>query len=367
MGKRELLIALAFLVTGVVVWQFTAPPTTGEGGFSLRDLWNKARQEIQEDSQRATITKQGGIPIGPAVRTLRLTELPRGLKIIGEERTDAAFELVVESTGPTPALAKEYAERVAIAPDDLEDALNLKMYYPEEGQQRPQLVLRVPNGLAVHAQGIRGLDASGLASLHLDGVSGDTIVRETRGAVTGTHSAGDLAVIVAASVKLTLAPGSNARVERIREGVTIDARNGELEIADTAGALEVTGLNEEITIARHAGPLRVGGSGGRVALTAPAADARVDMRRAEIDATLAAAVPIALLTTDEPVTLMLDGPPPIALDAVATSGSIDASAFALQPNTSGADARLSHLFTPGATARVSIRNLRGDIVIVKVK
>jgi hypothetical protein len=367
MGRRELFIALGFLLTGVVVWQFTAPPSTGEGGFSLRDLWNRAKREIQEDSHRAAITRRETVAVGPAVRTLRLIELPRGLKIIGESRDDVLCDLSVESTGPTTELAKEYAGKVALEPDPIDDTLGIRISYPEEATQRAQLTLRVPDRLAVHVQGVRGVEASGLDSLHLDGVSGDSTARAIRGRVYGTHSAGVLTIADADAVKLTLLPGSQARIERVRNGLTIDARNGELEIAETAGALEVTGLNEEISIARHAGTVRVGGSGGRVELDGPTDDSRIDMRRAGIEVRLAAPVGLALLTTDEPIELTLDGPPPIVLDAIATSASIDADAFALTPNASGADARLSHVFAPGATARVSLRNLRGDIVIEKVK
>jgi hypothetical protein len=368
MGKRELLIALGFVVAGVVAWQFTAPPSGGSGGFSLRDLWNKAREEIRADSERATVRTPGTIALGVAVTELRLRELPRGTKILAESRDDIAYELTVESTGPTPEQARAWAGQITLSRDELGETLTLWIdNVPRGGVQRPQVVLRVPDRLAVRLQGMRAVEAVGLASLHLDGVSGDTTLRDTRGAVIGMHSAGDLTVSGAAAVKLTLQPASDARLERVAGPITIDARNGEVAIADTTGPLEITGLNEVITIARHTGSIRVGGSGGRVEVDGPTEDSRIDMRRAEIEATLRAAVPLALLTTDEAVTLTLDGPPAIALDAVATEGRIDAAALALQPQDSGADMRLSHLFAPGAAVRVSIRNLRGDIVIGKSK
>jgi hypothetical protein len=367
MGKRELLIAFAFLVVGIVAWQFTAPPASGNRGFSLRDLWNRAREEMRADSERARITRTETIALDRAVREVRLTELPRGLKIVGEAREDLAYELSVESTGPTVAAATESAERVALLTDTLGETLSLRIEYPGAGRQRALLVLRVPHRVAIRAQGIRGVEASDLASLHFDGVSGDVTARAIRGAVTGTHSAGELVVSGAASVKLTLLPGSRARIDQVTDGVTIDARTGQLTIDGTAGPLEITGLNEQIRIARHTGEVRIGGSGGRVELDGPTADSRVDMRRAEIEVTLRAAVPLALLTTDEVITLTIAGTPAIVLDAAATDARIDATALALQPDVSGADARLAHVFVPGAAARVSLRNLRGDIVIAKVK
>ena len=49
MGKRELLIAAAFIAIAAIVYQFTAPaPKDGEEGFSLRRMFDGMRREMNE-------------------------------------------------------------------------------------------------------------------------------------------------------------------------------------------------------------------------------------------------------------------------------------------------------------------------------
>lgn len=366
MGKRELIIALAFVAAGLAAYQIAAPPAREGEGFSLRQLWNRVRAEMREDAARATFTHKETIPLPAAVTEIRLTEVPRELKVIGQDRRDLEYEFAVESTGPTPEKAAEYAKASVILKDELGPALTLRADYPDDGQQRARLILYLPTSLAVRLQSVREIEASKISALHLEGVAGDCRISEVSGPVTGVHSSGNLTVNHAGSVKLTL-QGSQARFEHVSGGLSIDARNGELSVTDSKGPLEVNGVNEEITIASHAGPVRIGGSGGRVQLDDPFEETRIDMRRTELQITVRRAVPLTLLTTDEPLHLRLDGSPPIALDAIATEARVDASAFALQPDAAGRDQRLTHLFAPGGAIRVSLRNLRGDIVIGKLK
>jgi hypothetical protein len=74
-----------------------------------------------------------------------------------------------------------------------------------------------------------------------------------------------------------------------------------------------------------------------------------------------------VLTTDETLTLVLDGPPAIELDAsTSDNGHVQAADFALQPETVERTSRLAHVFGPKG-ARVVLRNARADIVIGKRK
>ena len=366
MGKRELLIALAFIVVGVVAYQVTAPPPKEGEGFSLRQLWNKMRAEIQEDASRATVTTTNAIRVPPTVSELRLIEVPRGLKVIGEARDDIAYELRVESTGPTEDAARKLASAATLVPDEFGSSLGLRMTYPVEGRRSAQLVMRVPATLAIRLQSVRAVEVSHVAAVTFEGVAGDTKVMDIKGSLTGAHSSGELMVQRVGAVKLTLL-NSDARIERVTGGVIADGRGSELHITDSAGPIELNALNQEIVIAGHTGPVRVTGSGGRIDLTHPTEESRIDMRRTEVTVTMVAAVPLMLSTTDEPLTLRLGEAAAINVDAIATEGKIDATAFALTPVAGDREQRLAHPFAPAATARVSIRNLRGDIVIGKTK
>ena len=62
MGKRELVIALAFIVVSAVAYQFTAPdPKPNEKGFSFSRFWNDARREIRGNSAQASFSATGTV------------------------------------------------------------------------------------------------------------------------------------------------------------------------------------------------------------------------------------------------------------------------------------------------------------------
>jgi hypothetical protein len=96
---------------------------------------------------------------------------------------------------------------------------------------------------------------------------------------------------------------------------------------------------------------------------------KVDCRRAEVEVSLDEPVPMTLLTSDETLRLMLDGPPAINLDAVATDGgSIRAEDFDLPIKSVEGEQRCSKLFGNASSApRVTLRAVRGSIVIRKAK
>jgi hypothetical protein len=94
----------------------------------------------------------------------------------------------------------------------------------------------------------------------------------------------------------------------------------------------------------------------------------VDVRRSEVQVTARDAVPMTLLTSDNPLRFLLAASPAIAIDAVTTEpGRITATDFGLTPVSADGEERLDHTFGSGASARITIRNLRGHVVIAQVK
>ena len=59
MGKRELVIAVAFIIAGAIAYQFTAPPPkTNEQGFSFSRFLSNARKGIRGNQAQASLTSQ---------------------------------------------------------------------------------------------------------------------------------------------------------------------------------------------------------------------------------------------------------------------------------------------------------------------
>jgi hypothetical protein len=166
-------------------------------------------------------------------------------------------------------------------------------------------------------------------------------------------------------VRLTL-QGTHAKFLEMAHPVVLDLRNSECEIDRPKEAVEIETMNSEVKVIQPAGTVRVGGERGRIEIEAPSGETRVDVRRAEIEVLLREAVTLTLVTTDEPLRLLLEGPPSIRLDAAAPSGEISTPGLDVKPEASDREARLSHTFGDG-DSRVSLRNLRGQIVIRMAK
>jgi hypothetical protein len=375
MGKRELLIIAAFAVIGVVAYQLTAPPAKDGQGFSFSRLWQNTKRSVRGNAPIATHVSTGVIPAGAALKQLRVGGFSRGLRIQGENRSDIAYEMTVGSSGPDEATAMAWAKRTQIARDELDESLGLRVNAPREGSQFTSIVLKVPARLSVRIDGAvgsvpggtGGAVISGVSGLELDG-TGSVRVEHVRGAITGAHAQGDLTVAGAGSVDLRL-DGSRAKFSGVTGGVTITGRQARFEIADSGGPLDVSGSGVTTSVTGHAGPIRITGSNGRVTVDGPREETRIDVRRAEVQVTLRTPVALTILTSDQIVRLMIDGNPDVTLDAIATeTGTITATDFTLTPAAADREQRLSHTFGGGAAARrVTIRNLRGQIVIGRAK
>src|SRR5262245_25313451 len=102
MGKRELLIAVAFVLVGIVAYQLSAPPPKdGERGFSLSRIFSNMRREIRGNPSRASVKTTATLPVGAAVTEVRLTPgRSFTIAVTGEPREDIGYELQVNSNGP---------------------------------------------------------------------------------------------------------------------------------------------------------------------------------------------------------------------------------------------------------------------------
>ena len=369
MGKRELVIIAAFVLIGVVAYQFTAPaPKEGEDGFSFRKLFAEFKREVSSDSASARVTKSGTIVLRPDVKALRISaESSVPVTIIGEARDDIAYEMPVESTGPDEASARGYAERSTLREDDLGTVLGLTTTFPREGTQTAKVILHVPERLLVRVEGSRRVQVSQVASVDLRNIAGETSVSNVK-AVTGNHRAGDLTVSGAATVELTLT-SSRAKIRDVTQSIQINARNGECAISSSTGTISVTTANVELTIDHHEkGAIRVAGELGRVTLNAPASPLSIDARRMLVELKLEQALPedITVITSEEPLRVTISGDAALVIDAVANDAAVKVTDFDWAPSTTDRDSRLTATLGRGG-ARAVLRNAGGDIVISRRK
>lgn len=366
MGKRELLIAIAFIAVGVVVYELTASPAKPGQGFSFSNFFSNARRALRANSASASTTLTGNVPAPATLKTLRLslTGNSRQVKVVGEPRSDISYELGVTSTGPDEPTALSYAKQTALVVDDLGDVVMLRVNYPEPGRQSITFDVHVPSRLGLRIDGgVSGVDVANVAALQIDGVTGDAAIQTIAGALTGTHRNGDLKVSGAGNVKMRLVR-SRSTFENVMQGLVLDLVDGSCKVAGGRGSLEIDQQRTEVEISGQKGTIRVGGNEGRVTVTNPADAVHVEVRRAPVELTMNAAVSATVMTTDAALRIFLAGPPPISIDAVASTGMIDAAEFNLSPQTNDDGTRLSHSFAKNADApRLALRSTRGSITI----
>jgi hypothetical protein len=364
MGKRELLIIIGFVVVGVLAYQLTAPASTSSEGFSFSKIWEHMRREVHGNPSRAETTLAGSLAVTPGLTEVRFEGIS-SLRVLGETRADISYELKVESNGPDEATALAYAKRAKVKTDDMGGSMAFRIERPPEGRQTTELTVKVPVRLAVRVQGGSRLEVSNVASVRLDGASSTAKIFSVAGPVSGIHRGGEMEIVGVGPVRLTL-QGTHAKFLEMAHPVVLDLRNSECEIDRPKEAVEIETMNSEVKVIQPAGTVRVGGERGRIEIEAPSGETRVDVRRAEIEVLLREAVTLTLVTTDEPLRLLLEGPPSIRLDAAAPSGEISTPGLDVKPEASDREARLSHTFGDG-DSRVSLRNLRGQIVIRMAK
>ena len=100
----------------------------------------------------------------------------------------------------------------------------------------------------------------------------------------------------------------------------------------------------------------------------PTDETRIEVRNSEVEVALKSAVNLTAQTTDQTLRLLLTGPPPVVIEAMASSGGkVQANEFGLTPEREDGRERLSTTLGDRASAKVLLRNLRSDIVIRKGK
>ena len=363
MGKRELLIIIAFVAVGALAYQLTAPaPKEGESGFSISKIFSGIRNEIRSHAASANVTTSGAVALRPGVTEIRLNAMrSMPVTVIGEKRTDIAYELFVQSDGPDEATAKDWATRSKLVDDDLGTAQAFSVSFPKQGNQTGKLSLRVPEQLLTRIEGGGRAIISDVRAVDLRNMSGELTLTNIASAVTGSHRGGDLTITSAGGVTLALA-SSRAKLSEIKGAINLNGRSGSCAVANSKGPLEAVVTNVDLTITDHAGSVRVTGENGMVRLARPTGDVSIDVRRAPVEVTLGDAVAAAIITTDETLRLTLAGPPSVSIDALVNeSGSVRAPELGLDPATTKENKLTAPVGAGGP--RVVLRNTRADIVI----
>jgi hypothetical protein len=364
MGKRELLLVIAFAVVGVVVYQLTAPPPPpGSQGFSVGALIQHMRRGIQGNRAVAELDRTHVEPVDADVQELRFLLRPTELTLEGEDRTDAEIHMHVTSHAFDDAEAKRTADATALSVTRAGNALVFAINYPREGLQRAKLSLKVPKRLRLRLEPMGGgkLDVTNLASIEVMGVSGDTSIKRVSGLVTLNHRSGSLAIDGAGSLKLTTR-GGDTKIQNVEGVITIQAYGGEISLSDITGPAEIEARNTDVRmegLKMLKAPLRLDLTNGSVRIAGLRTEGRIDGRDTKIDVAFDAAAAMTIYNTSDDISIT---PPSggYSLDAVATDGRISVGDSTLKPEGNDAEQRVNGAIRGGGPL-LTVRATRGDI------
>lgn len=365
MGKRELLLIVAFVIAAATVYQVTAPASApGERSFSFSRIIDAMRREVRGNRASAELTTTITEKVDPTLTDLRIN-MRGDLTITGEDRDTIAAELQVRSTGYDDAEAKRLAGETRLKLDRAGSTIAASIEYPDPGQQRASLVLRIPSSMRVRLDQNTGrLVIANVAEAELTNARGETEIRNVAGRVIATHRGGNLVLTNIGSLRLT-AVNSDVRLTQVTREATLNLRGGELKAADMAGPIDLESNNTDVTLEKlenTTGTVRVNAVNGSVAIRGLRTDGRIDARNAEVDLVIDRAAPLAIYSDGgEPVDIT---PPPgsYQLDAVASNGRIVLPDGTLEIKRNGQEERAAGAVRGGGAA-LTIRSSRGNITL----
>jgi hypothetical protein len=360
MGKRELVIAAAFAIIGLVAYWITAGPadeTVAEDSLpALVDEW---RASGDRSAARESVQTIGTIPLAPQVTELRVAAFTE-LRVTGEARADVSWTLQSEATGASADGARKVAAASEVRTDDLGEVVVLS---PSSSDVMASLTLRVPTGLLVRIEDARRVNAAGVARVRLEAVNGE-VTLSAIDAVTGSIRAGSLQARDLGEIDMGLV-GTRADVRGVRREAALTLRAGECRLEDVGGPVSVDATNSSLSVTAPGGIVRINATGGSVAIDRPAESVHVSGRNATVDVGLTSPVAVTIVAIEGRSQLRLTDALPISIDAVAVDGSISSGEVGLMPTKTTDDVRLTHVF--GTRARASLRSTRGSIVIARRK
>ncbi|HSC28734.1 MAG TPA: hypothetical protein VLD67_15765 [Vicinamibacterales bacterium] len=326
MGKRELLLIVAFVAVGAVVYQLTSPAAPpGEEGFSWSGLIENIRREVRGHRANAEVVTSDTHPLEAAVADLRLETGSAQVTIRGERRDDMAYELRVRSNGYDEAEAVALAKQTRLVFKRSAETVAVQVEYPKDGVQSAVVVLIVPNRLSIRAQPGRGrLEFSDLAGVELVEARGRVELRRIRGRVSVTHRGGQLTVEDSGTLRLN-ARGTDVRLARIAGEAVLQLSSGTLGASELSGRLEVDASSAVVeleALEAMRGPARINAVSGRVRVRGLATEARVEGRNTDIDIVIDRASPISIYNEGNDDIEVTPPPGGFNLDAVVTRGRL---------------------------------------------
>ncbi len=371
MGKRELLLILAFAVAGIFAYQVAAPSRPeGSRQVSIGSLLEHMRRAVRGNRASAEVTTTQSQPIDASVSDLRLRLGGANVTIQGEDRGDVAVEMRVWSRGYDDAEAQSLATQTVLKFDPAGGTLSGEIAYPKPGSQRATLTLKLPARVRIRLESSGPATIENVAAVEFHAGRGRTNVSRVPGTVSGSFRGSELTLTEIGVAKLST-QSSDVKIAGVRE-LTMTVRGGELRAEKVANVVELDCHQSEVTLdslGDLTAPLRVNANGGTVTVRGLRSEARIDGRNTELDVTIDRAAPIAIYNEGEDgirLTLPSGG---YRLDALVREGQLtpveQIANLGLEVTKTGGEPeemRATGAVEDGGPT-ITVRATRGDIVV----
>ena len=365
MGKRELVLVIAFVVVGALVYQFTAPPPSP--GRQRGSVWTNLKRAVSRGGH-ATVTSTHAEPVDASIKTLHVNTRLLDLRVVGEDRADVAVELTVTSDGMDDADAARLAHDVTAIYTRTGDELVLTMDYPSAGAQHSAIVARVPRGIALRVDPKSGrLDIADVAAVEVKNNRGDTRISGVARSVDVTARAGALTIDGAGSLHGSVLSGSGT-IAHVSGAASLELTAADLTLSDITGPLDIRARGGRVQLKASAaltGLLRLDTTAGRLDIDALQTDARIDGTGTAMRISMARPATVTVYNTADDITFV---PPPggYTLDAVATDGDLsidEGEAHGVAVAKASDSERRASGPVHGGGPVITLRNTRGDIAV----
>jgi hypothetical protein len=327
MGKRELLLIVAFLVVGGVVYQVSAPDAPAHTGRSWSDFIREVRGEVFGSRARFPVDLAVNVAVAPSIKTLDLGQLGGRVEIVGEARENIEGTAHATLLGENEADVKGAASALQVTAEADGDRLEFRLTHPDawrlarRGRPAVDLRLKVPARLALALGATGVVEAQDVAGVTLDTARGNVTLRRIAGPVDGEQRDGTLEVSGARSVD----------IETRRVTVRLQGIDGDVEVEAVDGGLEGKGLTGKTTLNTQrvgvqldgqSGALEIEGQDGRCELRDLSAELTFDGRRLPLLVEMRRPVPVTAESTDGAIELRIPSGGGITLNVRAEDGSV---------------------------------------------
>ena len=365
MGKRELVLIVAFALVGILVYQFTAPPLQpGQEGFSISRMLRDVRRGISGQRVQGAAQTTRTEAIDNSITELRVNVRILDLTVTGEDRSDVLFDMRVQSSGADEADAKQLAQQTTLKVDRAGGGLLAAIDFPNPGVQRATLTVHMPRRLALRVESKSGrLEASGVASADIKGNRGQTKLSDIPGDVTLNHRAGELSVDTVGSLRLDSVGGSGT-VAHVRGACSFSLTRTDLTARDIVGPLDLKNIGGDVKLRELASlkpPFSADTQSGSIDIEGLRTEGRIDARRTGLTISLDRPVALAVYSTGDDIRLT----PPSAgytIDAIATEGTVEIEDGAVKPTGDDREQRAAGPVRGGGPT-LTLRATRADIKV----